>query len=75
MKRNMPTPPVHKSNVQLLQEDVNYLGLHLDRRLHGTDTFSQNGNNQESPSPKYIAYSDASQNSPQATNFSYIKRY
>jgi hypothetical protein len=26
-------PPVHINNVQLHQEDVNYLGLHLDRRL------------------------------------------
>jgi hypothetical protein len=28
-----PPPPVHINNVQLLQEDVKYLGLHLDRRL------------------------------------------
>jgi hypothetical protein len=31
MKRNMP--PVHINKVQLSQEDVTYLGLHLDRRL------------------------------------------
>jgi hypothetical protein len=32
MKRNMP--PVHINNVQLSEEeDVKYLGLHLDRRL------------------------------------------
>jgi hypothetical protein len=31
MKRNVP--PVHINNVQLPQEDVKYLGLHLDRRL------------------------------------------
>jgi hypothetical protein len=39
----------------------------------GTNTFSQNENNWESPSPKCIGYSDASQNSPQATNFSILK--
>jgi hypothetical protein len=34
MKRNVPPPPPgHINNVQLLQEDVKYLGLHLDRRL------------------------------------------
>jgi hypothetical protein len=59
--------------VQLPQEDVKYLRLHLD--LPGTNTFSQNGKNWESPSPKCIGYLDASQNSPQATNFSYIKQY
>jgi hypothetical protein len=31
-KRNVP--PVHINNVQLPQEDVKYLGLHLDRRLN-----------------------------------------
>jgi hypothetical protein len=35
-------PPVHINNVQLPQEeDVKYLGLYLDRRLPGTNTFSQ----------------------------------
>jgi hypothetical protein len=32
-KRNIPPPPVHINNVQLPQEDIKYLGLHLDRRL------------------------------------------
>jgi hypothetical protein len=33
-KRNMPSPPpVHIKNVQLPQDDVKYLGLHLVRRL------------------------------------------
>jgi hypothetical protein len=34
-KRNMPPPPpVHINNAQLPEEeDVKYLGLHLDRRL------------------------------------------
>jgi hypothetical protein len=40
-------PPVHINSVQLPQEDdVKYLGLHLDRRLTWhKKTFSQNGNN------------------------------
>jgi hypothetical protein len=45
-------------------------GYILTGDLPGTNTFSQNGNNWESPSPKCIGYWDASQNSPQATNFS-----
>jgi hypothetical protein len=32
-KRNMPPPPVQINNMQLPEEDVKYLGLHLDRRL------------------------------------------
>jgi hypothetical protein len=51
------------------------LGYTLTSNLPGTNIFSQNGNNWESPSPKCIGYSDESQNSPQATNFSYIKQY
>jgi hypothetical protein len=46
-RRRETGPPVHINNVQLPQDDVKYLGLHLDRRLDlpGTNTFSQNGNN------------------------------
>jgi hypothetical protein len=69
-------PPGPYNNVQIPQEeDFKYLGPHLDRRLPGTNTFSQNGNNEESTSPKCTGYSDESQNSLQATNFSYIKQY
>jgi hypothetical protein len=32
-RRETCPPPVHINNVQLPQEDVKYLGLHLDRRL------------------------------------------
>jgi hypothetical protein len=32
-KRTPPPHPVHINNMQLPQEDVKYLGLHLDRRL------------------------------------------
>jgi hypothetical protein len=32
--RKQTCPSVHISNVQLREEDVNYLGLHLDRRLN-----------------------------------------
>jgi hypothetical protein len=38
---------VHINSVQLPQEEVKYLGLHLDRDLPGTNTFPQNGNNYE----------------------------
>jgi hypothetical protein len=31
MKRNVP--PVHINSVELPQDDVKYIGLHLDRRL------------------------------------------
>jgi hypothetical protein len=31
--RRETCPPVHIHNVQLPQENVKYLGLHLDRRL------------------------------------------
>jgi hypothetical protein len=31
--RREKCPPVHINSVQLPQEDVKYLGLHLDRRL------------------------------------------
>jgi hypothetical protein len=73
--RRETCPPVLTTNVQLPEaEDVKYLRLHHDRRLT-RHTFSQNRNNQESPSPKCIGYSDKSQNSLQATNFSYIKQY
>jgi hypothetical protein len=51
------------------------LGYTLTGGLTGANTFSQNGNNWESSSPKCIGYSDESQNSLQATNFSYIKQY
>jgi cob(I)alamin adenosyltransferase len=50
-------------------------GYTLTGDLPGTNTFSQNGNNKESPSPKCVGCLDASQNSLQATNFSYIKQY
>jgi hypothetical protein len=49
--RRETCPPVHINNVQLLTY------------LPGTNTFSQNGNNCESPSPKCTGYLDASQNS------------
>jgi hypothetical protein len=49
-------------------------GYTLTGDLPGTNTFSQNRNNKESPSPKCIGYSDASQNSPKATNFLCIKQ-
>jgi hypothetical protein len=51
------------------------LGYTLTGDIPGTNTVSQNGYNWESPSPKRINYSDESQNSLQATNFSYIKQY
>jgi hypothetical protein len=58
-----------------LKKISSILGYTLTGDLPGTNTFLQNGNNLESPSPKCIGYSDESQNSPQATNFSYIKQY
>jgi hypothetical protein len=66
---------VHINNVQLLQEDVNISGYTLTRDSPGTNTFSHNRNNYESRSPKCIGYLDTSQNTLQATNFSYIKQY
>jgi hypothetical protein len=63
--RRETCPLVHINNVQLPQEDVKYLGYTLKGVLPGTNTFSQNGNNKESPSPKFTGYLDASQNSLQ----------
>jgi hypothetical protein len=50
------TDPVKMSSIS---------GYTLIGDLPGTNTFSWNANKQESPSPKCIGYSDASQNSPQ----------
>jgi hypothetical protein len=44
--RDVSAAQVHIHNVQLPKEDdVKYLGLHLDRRLTCKNTFSQNRNN------------------------------
>jgi hypothetical protein len=64
--KQLSTPPEKMSSIS---------GYTVTGDLPGTNTFSQNGNYWEPPSPKYIGYSDASQNSLQATNFSYIKHY
>jgi hypothetical protein len=66
MKRNVP--PVH---VQLSQEDVKHLGLHLDSRLTWHKHIFANWKHLGITLPKCTGYLDASQNSPQATNFSY----
>jgi hypothetical protein len=73
MKRNvLLPPPVHTNNVQLSQEEnVKNLRLHLDRRLtwhkHIFAKWKQLGITLTN------GYSDVSHNSPQETNFSYIK--
>jgi hypothetical protein len=43
--------------------------------IHNNDVKLIVKRKQQSPSPKCNGYSDASQNSSQATNFSYIKQY
>jgi hypothetical protein len=53
----------------------NISGYNLIGDLPGIYTILQNGKNYEAPSPKCIGYSDSSQNSLHATNFSYIKQY
>jgi hypothetical protein len=55
--------------VQLPQEeDIKYLGLHLDRRLIWHKYILEKRKQPGITSPKYIGYSDTNQNSPQATN-------
>jgi hypothetical protein len=51
-----------------------YLKLHLDRRLRWCKHMFTNISNWKWHSPKCTGYSDRSQNSPQATKFSYIQR-
>jgi hypothetical protein len=58
-----------------MKEMSSIVGYTLTGDLTGTNTFSQNGNNLDSPPPKCTGYSDESQNYLQATNFSYIKQY
>jgi hypothetical protein len=74
--RRETCPPGHVNNVKFFPEKKlwSILGYNLPGDLPGTNTFLQNGNNQKSPSPNCIDYLDASQNSSQATNFSYIKQ-
>jgi hypothetical protein len=55
------------------EEDVKYLGLHLDRRLAWhTHIFAKQKQLRIILTKTY--WFDLSQNSPQATNFSYIKQ-
>jgi hypothetical protein len=69
-------PLVHMNNVQLPHEDdIKYLGLHLDRRLTWHKHIFAKRKQLESLWPKDIGYSNESQNSVQATNFSYMKQY
>jgi hypothetical protein len=67
--------PVHINDVQIPQENhVKYVGLHLDRWFI-LQTFLQNVNNLESPSPRCTGYFDVSPNSLSATNSSSTKLY
>jgi hypothetical protein len=60
--RTETCPPVHIYNVQLPQEDVKYLGLHLDRRLTWhKHIFAKR--KQLGIAPKCISYSEESRNS------------
>jgi hypothetical protein len=85
-----PCPPLPRANInsiQLSQEKhvnysqekhVNYRGLHFDRSFtcckHIFAKWTQPGNTL-TKIPKCIGYLDPRQNSPQATDFSYIKQY
>jgi hypothetical protein len=71
-ERALPPPPqsIQTMCSYPIKKMSSILGYTLTGDLHGTNTFSQNGNNYESLSPKCIGYSDESQNSLQATNFS-----
>jgi hypothetical protein len=64
--------PVHINNVHLpQQDDVKYSGCISMGNLPGANTYSQNESNWKWRSTKCIGCLDRSQNSPQATKFSY----
>jgi hypothetical protein len=69
-------PTVHINNVQLpREENVKYLGLHLDRRLTWHKHIFAKWKQLGITLAKMSGYTDASQNSLQATSFSYMKQY
>jgi hypothetical protein len=63
------------NNMQLPQEDVKYLGLHIDRRFTWHKHIFAKRKQLGITLTKMYFYSDASKNALQVTNFSYIKQY
>jgi hypothetical protein len=77
-KGSVHAPPVHNNNVQLSQKEnvSKNLRLRLDRRLTWhKHIFAQRKQLGITLTKMYWLLSDISHNSPQETNFLYIKQY
>jgi hypothetical protein len=73
--RREKCPPVHINDVQFPQEDVKYLGLHLDRRLAWHKHIFAKRKHLGITLTKMYWLLDTCQNSLQATNFSHVRQY
>jgi hypothetical protein len=68
-------PSVHINSVHLPQQDVKYVGLHLDSRLTWRKHIFTKRKQLGMTLTKCIGYLDGNQNPPQATTFSYTKQH